>query len=331
MRIAINGLGRIGRCLTRLLTEPALASSVELVAINDLADFSVLTHLLQFDSTHGRFTYPVKLNDDTLLLNGRPVRLLAERDITRLPWRELGIDCVVECSGKFKTRTELARHVEAGATRVLASHPVEDADLTVVYGVNHRLLDKQPIISNASCTTNCLAPLVQVMDQAFGVEQGLMTTIHAYTNDQNLIDKAHSDPLRARAAAVSMIPTQTGAAKAVGKVLPHLAGKLDGMAVRVPTLNVSLVDFQGLLAKDASVAALHRAFHAAAEGALKGILELNELPLVSMDFNHTSASCIIDCAQTKVLHRQVKVMAWYDNEWGFSNRLADVLKYLHDL
>lgn len=331
MRIAINGFGRIGRCLARLLVERSLAPAIELVAINDLADFAVLAHLLQFDSTHGRFAKPVKFSDGTLLLDGKPVRLLAERDTGRLPWRELGIDCVVECSGKFKTRAELARHLEAGAQRVLASHPVSDADLTVVYGVNHSLLNHQQVISNASCTTNCLAPLVQVLDQAFGVEQGLMTTIHAYTNDQNLIDKAHADPLRARAAAVSMIPTETGAARAVGKVLPHLAGKLDGMAVRVPTLNVSLVDFQGLLAKEASVEDIQRAFRKAAEGPLKGILELNELPLVSIDFNHTSASCIVDCAQTRVMKKQVKMMAWYDNEWGFSNRLADVLLHLHAL
>ncbi len=327
MRIAINGFGRIGRCLTRLIHERALIDELELVAINDLADYTVLAHLLQFDSTHGRFGYPVSLDGDRLIIDGQPVRLCAEKDLAALPWRELGIDCVVECTGKMKSHAALAGHLAAGAKRVLASHPVDDAELTVVYGVNHEQLGDQRIISNASCTTNCLAPLVQVLDQAFGVEQGLMTTIHAYTNDQNLIDKAHGDPLRARAAAVSMIPTQTGAARAVGKVLPHLAGRFDGMAVRVPTLNVSLVDFQGLLREPVSEDDINGAFRAASEGALSGILTLNELPLVSCDFNHQPPSCIIDCAQTRVLGRQAKVMAWYDNEWGFSNRLVDLLCY----
>lgn len=331
MRIAINGFGRIGRCLTRLLHERNLGQQLELVAINDLADFAVLAHLLQFDSTHGHFAKPVALNGDQLLINDQPVKLLAERDLTQLPWAELDVDCVIECSGKFKTRAQLEGHLKAGAKRVLASHPVKDAELTVVYGVNHELLDRQQIISNASCTTNCLAPLVQVLDQAFGLEQGMMTTIHAYTNDQNLVDKAHTDPLRARAAAVSMIPTATGAARAVGLVLPHLAGKLDGMAVRVPTLNVSLVDFQGLLKKDTSVEAIHQAYRSASAGHLAGIMQLNELPLVSCDFNHTAASCTIDCAQTRIMKRQVKVMAWYDNEWGFSNRLADLLCYWQGL
>lgn len=331
MRIAINGFGRIGRCLARILHERKLAPGLELVAINDLADFAVLAHLLQFDSTHGHFGKPVALKDNCLLIDNQPIRLLAERELDKLPWGELGVDCVIDCSGKFKQRAQLAGHLAAGAKRVLASHPVKDADLTVVYGVNHELLDRQQIISNASCTTNCLAPLVQVLDQAFGVEQGMMTTIHAYTNDQNLVDKAHADPLRARAAAVSMIPTDTGAARAVGLVLPHLAGKLDGMAVRVPTLNVSMVDFHGLLKKDASVETVHQALREASAGHLAGILQLNELPLVSCDFNHTTASCTVDCAQTRLLKRQVKVMAWYDNEWGFSNRLADLLCYWQGL
>lgn len=331
MRIAINGLGRIGRSLVRLLHERRLTDRLELVAINDLADFSVLAHLLQFDSTHGRFGTSVSLDGDRLTVGDKSIQILACNDVSQLPWKKLNIDCVVDCSGKFKTRASLEKHCEAGAGRVIASHPVNDADLTVVYGLNHRQVTDQRVISNASCTTNCLAPLVQVLDEAFGVEQGLMTTIHAYTNDQNLVDKAHNDPLRARAAAVSMIPTSTGAARAVGKVLPQLAGKLDGMSVRVPVLNVSLVDFQGLLKTDTSIDAVHRAYQQAAYGPLKDILSVNELPLVSCDFNHQPYSCIVDANQTRLMGRQLKVMAWYDNEWGFSNRLVDLLLYCQTL
>jgi len=331
MRIAINGFGRIGRCLARIIHERNLTDRIQLVAINDLASFDILAHLLTWDSTHGRFQHPVTLQDQTLTIGQSTINLFAEPDISKLPWKDLGIDCVIECSGKFKQHARLAAHLEAGAQRVLVSHPVDDPDLTLVYGVNHQQLDKQRIVSNASCTTNCLAPLVQVLDQAFGLEQGLMTTIHAYTNDQNLIDKAHGDALRARAAAVSMIPTSTGAARSVGKVLPHLDGRLDGMSVRVPTLNVSLVDFQGLLQKDASVDDIHQAFRHACDSYPKGVLAMNDLPLVSSDFNHHPASCIVDTAQTRVMGKQVKMMAWYDNEWGFSNRLADVLLYWQSL
>lgn len=331
MRIAINGFGRIGRCLLRLLVEQHPQTPLELVAINDLADFSVLAHLLQFDSTHGHFSQPVLLQDDRLQVGSQSIQLLAEADISRLPWQELDIDCVIECSGRFKQREQLTAHLGAGAKRVLVSQPLADADLTLVYGVNHQQLGQQQIVSNASCTTNCLAPLVQVLDQQFGLEQGQMTTIHAYTSDQSLVDQAHSDPLRARAAAVSMIPTATGAAQAVGRVLPQLEGRLDGMAIRVPTLNVSLVDFHGLLKQDTSVEAIHQVFREASDNHLKGILELNDLPLVSSDFNHHPASCIIDCAHTRLLKRQLKLMAWYDNEWGFSNRLLDVLCYWQSL
>lgn len=331
MRIAINGLGRIGRSLVRLLHERRLTDRLELVAINDLADFSILAHLLQFDSTHGRFGTSVSLDGDRLTVGDKSIQVMAFADVSQLPWKALDIDCVVDCSGKFKTHAALEKHCNAGAGRVIASHPVNDADLTVVYGLNHRQITDQQIISNASCTTNCLAPLVQVLDEAFGVEQGLMTTIHAYTNDQNLVDKAHTDPLRARAAAVSMIPTSTGAARAVGKVLPQLAGKLDGMSVRVPVLNVSLVDFQGLLKTDTSIEAVHRAYQQAAHGPLKDILSVNELPLVSCDFNHQPYSCIVDANQTRLMGRQLKVMAWYDNEWGFSNRLVDLLLYCQTL
>lgn len=331
MRIAINGFGRIGRCLTRLIMEHQLGDKLELVAINDLADFSVLAHLLQFDSTHGRFNRPVAFDGKHLTIADKSVALYAEPDLAKLPWGELAIDCVIECSGKFKQREQLAQYLQAGAKRVLVSHPVADADLTVVYGVNHHQLQRQQIVSNASCTTNCLAPLVQVLDQAFGLEQGQMTTIHAYTNDQNLVDKAHGNALRARAAAVSMVPTSTGAASAVGKVLPQLAGKLGGMAVRVPTLNVSMVDFNGLLKKDSSVEAIHQAYRQASEAHLAGVLSLNDLPLVSVDFNHHPDSCVIETSQTRIMKRQVKVMAWYDNEWGFSNRLLDMLCYWQQL
>ena len=329
LRIAISGYGRIGRCLVWALHERGLADQIEVVAINDLADFDVLAHLTRFDSTHGRQDIAVRRDGDTLHLGNWQARLLSEKDPSRQPWSDLGVDVVLECAGKLKTRDRLTGHLDAGAQRVLASYPVADADLTTVYGVNHTQLNaNHRIVSNASCTTNCLAPVVQVLDQAFGFEQGQMTTIHAYTNDQNLIDKAHNDLYRARAAAVSMIPTKTGAAKAVGLVLPHLKGKLDGMAIRVPTLNVSMVDLHCLLKQDVSVDEINQALRDAAEGALKDILAVNELPLVSVDFNHQPASSIVDLAQTRAMGRQVKVMSWYDNEWGFTNRMIDVLLHM---
>lgn len=329
LRIAISGYGRIGRCLVWALHERGLADQVDVVAINDLADFDVLAHLTRFDSTHGRQGIPVRRDGDTLHLGPWRARLLSEKDPSRQPWADLGVDVVLECAGKLKARDSLVGHLEAGAQRVLASYPVADADLTTVYGVNHTQLNtNHRIVSNASCTTNCLAPVVQVLDQAFGFEQGQMTTIHAYTNDQNLVDKAHNDLYRARAAAVSMIPTKTGAAKAVGLVLPHLKGKLDGMAIRVPTLNVSMVDLHCQLKKEASVDDINQALRDAAEGPLKNILAVNELPLVSVDFNHQPASSIVDLAQTRVMGRQVKVMSWYDNEWGFTNRMLDVLLHM---
>ncbi|MDF1820533.1 MAG: type I glyceraldehyde-3-phosphate dehydrogenase [Alcanivoracaceae bacterium] len=328
-RIAINGYGRIGRCLVRALHERGLAGDYQLVAINDLAPFEVLAHLTRHDSTHGHFSPPVSLEGNTLHIGDWQVQLLSEPDPARQPWRDLGIDVVVESSGKLKTRPQLAAHLTAGAGRVLATHPVADADRTVVYGVNHDTLTADDhIISNASCTTNCLAPLAKVLDDRFGLQQGQMTTIHAYTNDQNLVDKAHSDLYRSRAAAVSMIPTRTGAAQAVGLVLPQLAGKLDGMAVRVPTLNVSMVDLHCLLAKPVTVERINDALRDAAAGELSGILATNEEPLVSIDFNHNPASSIVDLSQTRVIGQQAKLMSWYDNEWGFSNRLIDVLALL---
>lgn len=330
IRLAISGYGRIGRCLVRAILERGLSDQIELVAINDLEDFTILAHLTRFDSTHGRADIDVAVDGDHMRLGPWRPRLLQEKDPSKQPWRELNVDLVIESSGKLKTRAALAGHLDAGAKRVLASYPVADADITTVYGVNHKQITAtDTVISNASCTTNCLAPVVKVLDEAFGFVQGQMTTIHAYTNDQNLIDKAHGDVYRARAAAVSMIPTKTGAAKAVGLVLPHLAGKLDGMAVRVPTLNVSMIDLHCLLNSDTSVDAVHAAFATAAAGELEGVLELNDLPLVSCDFNHQPASSTVDLAQTRLQGRQLKLMSWYDNEWGFTNRLVDVLLHLH--
>ncbi|WP_287963124.1 type I glyceraldehyde-3-phosphate dehydrogenase [Alcanivorax sp.] len=328
IRIAINGFGRIGRCLVRALSEHPARERFELVAINDLADFNVLAHLLAFDTTHGRWPHPVHYDGQTMEINGLSVPCYAIADLEKLPWRELAPDLVFECSGRYKQRAQLQQHLDAGARRVLASYPVGDADAMVVYGVNHKILDdNQRIVSNASCTTNCLAPLVDVLDRNFTVKQGLMTTIHSYTNDQNLVDKAHGDLLRARAAAVNMIPTRTGAAQAVGKVLPHLAGRLDGMAVRVPTLNVSLVDLTLLLEQPATVEAIHDRLNNAAHGDLQGVLAMNHLALVSSDFNHQPYSCVVDTNHTRILEQQLKVLAWYDNEWGFSHRMLDVAAY----
>ncbi|MGK0392993.1 MAG: glyceraldehyde-3-phosphate dehydrogenase [Alcanivorax borkumensis] len=328
IRIAINGFGRIGRCLVRALSEHPARERFELVAINDLADFNVLAHLLAFDTTHGRWPHPVHYDGQTMEINGLSVPCYAIADLEKLPWRELAPDLVFECSGRYKQRAQLQQHLDAGARRVLASYPVGDADAMVVYGVNHKILDdNQRIVSNASCTTNCLAPLVDVLDRNFTVKQGLMTTIHSYTNDQNLVDKAHGDLLRARAAAVNMIPTRTGAAQAVGKVLPHLAGRLDGMAVRVPTLNVSLVDLTLLLEQPATVEAIHDSLNNAAHGDLQGVLAMNHLALVSSDFNHQPYSCVVDTNHTRILEQQLKVLAWYDNEWGFSHRMLDVAAY----
>ncbi|MDF1645154.1 MAG: type I glyceraldehyde-3-phosphate dehydrogenase [Pseudomonadales bacterium] len=325
MRIAINGYGRIGRCLVWAIHERGLDKDIEIVAINDLADFEVLTHLTQYDSTHGRFAAEVDLKDDTLFINHKPIRLVSTADPTKLPWAELDIDLVLECSGKFKTRERNQQHLDAGAKRVLISYPMAEADLTVVYGVNDQQLDaRQRIISNASCTTNCLAPLAMVLNDLVGIEQGIMTTIHAYTNDQNLIDKQHTDLYRARSATQSIIPTKTGASAAVGLVLPELKGKLTGMALRVPTLNVSLVDLHFTANKTPSVEAINHAVQEAANNQLKGILSYNDKALVSIDFNHHPASSIFDAPQTQVLGKQVKVMSWYDNEWGFTNRMLDV-------
>ena len=327
IRVAINGYGRIGRCLVRAIHERGLQQSIAVVAINDLTDFEVLAHLTRHDTTHGHFNVPVSLQDEQMQIGDWSVRMSRERDPAALPWAALNVDVALECSGKFKTRAALSAHLDAGARRVLASFPVADADRTIVRGVNDELLsDSDLIVSNGSCTTNCLAPLVKVLDDVFGFEQGQMTTIHAYTNDQNLIDKAHSDLYRARSATMSMIPTQTGAAKAVALVLPHLKGKLDGMAIRVPTLNVSMVDLHCLLRQPASVEAINEALLEAADGALAGILGVNEEALVSWDFNHNPLSSIVDLGQTRMMGQQAKLMSWYDNEWGFSNRMVELIQ-----
>ncbi|BAN47343.1 type I glyceraldehyde-3-phosphate dehydrogenase [Metapseudomonas resinovorans] len=325
LRIALNGYGRIGRALVRALFERGLDQRLRIEAINDLGDFKSLAHLTHFDSTFGRFKGHVALHDDHLQVNGQTIRLLRERDAVNLPWDQLGVDLVLECSGKMKKRSQVEQHLTAGAQRVLLSHPLDSADLTVVYGVNHELLGSQQIISNASCTTNCLAPLAKVLHQHVGIRSGLLTTVHAYTNDQNLLDKSHADLYRARAAALSMIPTSTGAAKAIGLVLPELAGRLDGLAVRVPTPNVSLVDLSFIAERPASRDAINAALEAGARDLPPGVMECNALPLVSSDFNGYPVSCVVDLNHTRVQGDLVKVLAWYDNEWAFANRMLDVL------
>lgn len=325
LRVAINGYGRIGRNLLRILFERGLDSKIEIVAINDLGDAKTQAHLTQFDSTFGRFRFPVKLEGDELCIDNRRIKLISEPKLENLPWHNLNIDVVLECTGKAKKRAVAEQHLTAGAKSVLLSHP-GDADVTVVYGVNHHLLSAEhTIVSNASCTTNCLAPMAKVLNDAVGIEQGIMTTIHAYTNDQNLLDKSHQDLYRARAAAHSIIPTSTGAAKAIGLVIPELDGKLDGMAVRVPTMNVSLVDLNFTAKKATSVEAINQALQAGAQQFPQGVMECNELPLVSCDFNGYPVSCVADLTQTRVQGKLVKVMAWYDNEWAFAHRMLDTL------
>ncbi|KJH84622.1 type I glyceraldehyde-3-phosphate dehydrogenase [Stutzerimonas stutzeri] len=327
LRIAINGYGRIGRAVLRALFERNLDHQIHIAAINDLSDRSAMAHLTRFDSTFGRFNEQVELHDDAMQIRGQSIRLLQERDPSQLPWKQLGVDVVLECSGKFKKRALIDQHLEAGADRVFASHPLDGADLTVVYGVNHQLLNAEHrVISNASCTTNCLAPLAKVLHEAVGIRQGLLNTVHSYTNDQNLLDKAHKDLYRARAAAESMIPSTTGAAKAIGLVLPELAGRLDGLSVRVPTPNVSLVDLTFTAERPpANVEAVNRILREGAQQMPLGVMECNDLPLVSRDFFGHPTSCVADLSHTRVQGDLVKVLAWYDNEWAFSNRMLDVL------
>jgi glyceraldehyde 3-phosphate dehydrogenase (phosphorylating) len=324
IRVAINGYGRIGRNILRALYESNYREQIKIVAINDLAGADFNAHLTQYDSIHGRFPGTVEVENNTMTVNGDAILMVSERDPVLLPWGELNVDVVYECTGLFTSREKASMHIKAGAKKVIISAPGTDVDATVVYGVNHQVLDaNSTIISNASCTTNCLAPVASVLHNSIGIEQGSMTTIHAFTNDQSLQDGYHSDIYRARAASTSLIPTKTGAAKAVSLVLPELAGRLDGMAIRVPTANVSLIDLHFFASSETTVEEVNSLMKGAAEGALRGVLEYNDKPLVSIDFNHTSASSTFDSTQTMVNGRMVKVMAWYDNEWGFSNRMLD--------
>ena len=323
--LAINGYGRIGRNVLRALYErPELNGKIQVVAINDLGAAEMNAHLTQFDTTHGRFNQPVSVDEDHLIIGSDRIRMLSERDPEQLPWEQLSVDIVFECTGLFTDREAARRHIAAGAKRVLVSAPGQHMDATIVYGINHTTLTEvDVIVSNASCTTNCLAPIAKALNDSVGIEQGLMTTIHAYTNDQNLSDVAHSDPYRARAAAHSMIPTKTGAAAAIGLVMPELQGKLDGLAVRVPTLNVSLVDLTFTASRSTSADEINAIMLRAAESDQFGVLDFNTQPLVSIDFNHNSYSSNFDANHTRVQDRLVKVLAWYDNEWGFSNRMLD--------
>ncbi len=325
IRVAINGYGRIGRNILRALYESGKNQDLQIIAINDLSDPAISAHLTQFDSTHGRFNADVHLEGNHLVVNGDRIALLAHRNPNELPWESLDIDVVMECTGIFASREKASTHIKAGAKKVIISAPAgTDVDATVVYGINHNILTSEhTIISNASCTTNCLAPLVKPLHESIGIESGLMTTIHAYTNDQCLTDVFHPDVRRARSATQSMIPTKTGAAAALGLVLPELKGVLDGFAMRVPTINVSVVDLTFEAKKETSVKEVNTILKSASKGELAGILSYNELPLVSIDFNHNPASSIFDATQTRVLGRTVKVLSWYDNEWGFSNRMID--------
>ena len=328
IKVAINGYGRIGRNILRALYENNYRQDIEIVAINDLSENKLKHHLTQYDSAHGRFNAEVLLDNDQLVVNGDKIKLLQQPKPSELPWGELNIDVVLECSGFFTSREKAQQHIDAGAKKVIVSAPGQDMDATIVYGVNHQTLSgSETIISNASCTTNCLAPVAKVLNDTIGIESGSMTTIHAVTNDQSITDVAHKDLYRARAASLSMIPTKTGAAKAVGLVLPELDGKLDGMAVRVPTINVSVVDLTFIAKQDTTVEAVNSAIKQAAEQS-GGVLGYNELPLVSIDYNHQSESSIFDAPQTRVNGRLVKVMSWYDNEWGFANRMLDNTKVL---
>jgi glyceraldehyde 3-phosphate dehydrogenase len=324
VRVAINGFGRIGRNVLRAIVE-AGRTDIEVVAVNDLAPVETNAHLLRFDSVHGRFPGEVKVEGDAISCGNGKIKVTAIKDPTQLPWKDLGVDIALECTGIFTAKDKAATHLKAGAKRVLVSAPADGADLTVVYGVNHDKLTKDHlVVSNASCTTNCLAPVAKVLNDAIGIDKGFMTTIHAYTNDQPSLDQVHKDLYRARAAALSMIPTSTGAAKAVGLVLPELAGKLDGVSIRVPTPNVSVIDFKFVAKRATNKDEVNGAVKRAADQQMKGILGYTEQPNVSIDFNHDPHSSVFHLDQTKVIEGTlVRVMSWYDNEWGFSNRMAD--------
>jgi glyceraldehyde 3-phosphate dehydrogenase len=325
IKVAINGYGRIGRNIMRAVYESGRTGEFQVVAINDLGSADTNAHLTRYDTAHGKFPFEVKVDHGDLIVNGDRIKVLAERDPAKLPWAELGVDVVHECTGLFASKAKAGAHITAGAKKVIISAPGQDVDNTVVFGVNHQSLkSSDQVISNASCTTNCLAPLAKVLHEGVGIEHGLMTTIHAYTNDQVLTDVYHSDLRRARSATMSQIPTKTGAAAAVGLVLPELNGRLDGFSMRVPTINVSVVDFTFTARRSTSVEEVNQVVRSAAEGSLKGILAYNTQPLVSIDFNHDPHSCIFDATLTRVMEgSMVKVLAWYDNEWGFSNRMLD--------
>lgn len=330
-KVAINGFGRIGRNVLKCILKDKECSDIEVVAINDLTDAATMAHLFKYDSVQGVAPYKVEGEEGRLLVDGKPIRVLSVRNPEELPWKELGIDVVIESTGFFTKRADASKHLTAGAKKVIISAPATDPDVTVVLGVNEDEYDpkQHKIVSNASCTTNCLAPVAKVLNDALGIRKGLMTTIHSYTNDQNILDLPHKDLRRARAAAVSMIPTTTGAAKAVALVLPELKGKLDGMAIRVPTPNVSLVDLVVDVERDTSKEEINDIFKKISEGELKGILRYEEAPLVSVDYNGADDSSIVDALSTKVIGKNmVKVLAWYDNEWGYSSRTKDILKYL---
>ena len=327
LKVAINGFGRIGRLVYRAILESG-TTDVKVVCINDLGPTEANAHLLKYDTVHGILPANVAVHGDTMDAGQGPVRVTAEQDPAKLPWKELDIDVALECTGFFASKEAASAHLEAGAKRVLISAPAKDADITVVYGVNSdELTADHTIVSNASCTTNCLAPVAHVMHREFGIERGFMTTIHSFTGDQRTVDTLHSDLHRARAASVSMIPTSTGAARAVGLVLPELNGKLDGTSIRVPTPNVSVIDFKFVPRKTASVESVNGAISAAAAGDLKGVLSTNDVPLVSSDFNHNPHSSIFDLPETQVIDGQfIRVLSWYDNEWGFSNRMVDTAR-----
>lgn len=333
IKLGINGYGRIGRNMLRALYEGDKGSELQIVAVNDLGDTETNAHLTRFDTAHGRFPGKVEVDGDHMIVNGDRIRVLAERDPAKLPWGELGVDIVLESTGFFRTHEAASKHLAGGAKRVIISAPGgADVEATVVYGVNDNILKKEhKIISNASCTTNCLAPLVKPLHEKIGVKHGIMTTIHAYTNDQVLTDVFHSDLRRARSATMSQIPTKTGAAAAVGLVLPELNGRLDGFSMRVPTINVSAVDLSFVAERDTSVEEINDIMRAASEGELKGVLAYNDAPLVSIDFNHDPASSTYDASLTKVMQGSlVKVVSWYDNEWGFSNRMLDTAIALYN-
>jgi glyceraldehyde 3-phosphate dehydrogenase len=322
--VGINGFGRIGRNVLRVIEK---RSDIEIVALNDLADAKSMAFLLKYDSIHGRFNGTVETKDELLVVNGKKIKLLKEKDPSRLPWKDLGVDVVLESTGVFTTRADCAKHLEGGAKKVILSAPSKDQlDATIVMGVNTETLKPEhKIISNASCTTNCLAPLAKVINDNFGLERGLMTTIHAYTNDQQVLDLIHKDLRRARAAAINIIPTSTGAAKAIGAVIPELKGKLDGMAMRVPVANGSATDLVCIVKKKVTVEEVNKAMKAASEGPMKGILEYCEDPIVSSDVIGNPCSSILDVRSTLVIENMVKVVSWYDNEWGYSNRIADLI------